>query len=230
MAVGVVTWAGDADAAFKIQLDNPSTAPVEATIADGDLDGLIPFGPGVGNFTVNVGVGISKPQLGSAFKPRLDLSSYDSSTRAGTIVIKMTDTGFTSPAGAAFLSIGGTTDGTITYKAYWDPSNAEFGTAHQIGSTMSFGPGGLNFPFSGGQTIGGIGGLTPFSLTQIITITHTGSAIRATSFNAGLLVPEPSSIALLFVGLAGLAATLRRRPRSPNWRFRAGDCSQVVFP
>src|SRR5262245_43552768 len=83
MAVGVVTWAGDADAAFKIQLDNPSTAPVEATIADGDLDGLIPFGPGVGNFTVNAGVGISKPQLGSALKPRLDLSSYDSSTRAG---------------------------------------------------------------------------------------------------------------------------------------------------
>ena len=213
LVAAITGLASDANAGFKITIDNPATVGVDATLSDGDLDGLIIFGQAAGTFTLNLGAAISKPQLGSAVTPRLDLSSFNSSTNAASLVIKVTDTGFMSGAGTAFMSIGGTTDGTVSYSAYWDPSNAEFGTANQIGSTLTFGPGGTSFPFSGSATSGGVGTATPFSLTQIITVAHLagGRFSKATSFDASLIVPEPSSIALFGLGLLGLGVAVRRR-------------------
>jgi hypothetical protein len=215
--VAVATaWASDADAAFKITIDNPATVGVDATLTDGDFDGVISFGPAAGSFTLNFGVGVSKPALGGVSGPRMDLSSFNASTAAATLVIKMTDTGFMAGPGSAFMSIGGTTDGSVSYKAYWDPSNAEFGTANQIGSTLTFGPGGINFPFSGSALMGGVGSTSPFSLTQVITITHAagGRFPKATSFDASLTVPAPAAIAQFGLGLLGLSVVARRRRRS----------------
>ena len=215
--VAVLTLcASEASAALIVILDNPSTLATEATLTDGDLDGMITFGPAVGAFTLNVGGAFSKPTLGTATSPRLDLSSFDLSTSAGTLVIRVTDTGFTSGPSSMFMSIGGTTDGTVSYEAYWDPSNAAFGMAHQIGSTLSFGPGGTSYPFSGSSLAGDVGSVAPFSLTQVITITHAtgGRFPKATSFDAGLVaVPEPGATVLLGLGIAAMGIASRcRRP------------------
>ena len=209
--------ASSAQAAFKLRVDLASTAGVEVESTDLDLDGVITFTGAIGAFTVNNVGGFSKPALGSAANPRLDLVSANISTASRTLHLWLTDTDFTGTGpGIAKVRIGGTTDGRVTYSAYWDPGNVEFGTAHQIGTTMTFGPGGFNLPFAG-STSGPLLAGGPYSLTQHIVIRHTGST-KATSFDAAIHIPEPGSIAMLGLGLAGLAVAGRRRNRNASAR------------
>ena len=196
--------ATSAQAAFKMKL---TSTPSNITTSDADLDGLILFTGPVGSFSTNTVTGLSKPTIGSAAAPQIDLNSINVSSGSNRVLhLWLTDTGFTG-IGQAVARIGGTTNGTVTYETFWDPGNGEFATTNPIGSLVSFGPGPVAFSSTASSNIvtGGA-----YSLTQHITITHNGSA-KTTSFDAEILVPEPASIALFGLGLMGVHAAVRRK-------------------
>lgn len=158
----------------------------------------------VGVWTLNVDTGVTKPFTGSASAPYMDLNFIDISSAAGTLTLMFSETGFTQ-LGSASALIGGTTSGTVTYQTYWSASNTTFALDNLLTSQGPFGPG----AYSGSQFAGLVGG-QPYSLTQVITITHTTAG--TTSGDAELRVPDSgSTLALLGAALAGLGLISRRR-------------------
>jgi len=120
-------------------LDDPTTPGLDVTVTDqgaGDIYptvGVIMFSGAVEAFAVNVSTGVSKPILGSAGLPRIDLSSIDVTTgTGGSLRILLTDTGFTG-LGPAVMAIGGVTAGRVTYAAWADESNVAFAMGNPLG-------------------------------------------------------------------------------------------------
>ena len=114
------------------------TDGVDVTVADGGVgdassaSGVVLFNGSLGDWLINITSGFSKPALGSAATPMLDLNSANlSSSGGGAIDIWLTDTDFAAiPTAANVLAaIGGTTSGTVSYRTFYDASNTPFGTA-----------------------------------------------------------------------------------------------------
>jgi hypothetical protein len=223
LAVAALTFAiaSPADAAFKLRLTDGlgnTVTIVDGGVGDGSppangvivFNGAIPGPPGGSVWTVNVTTGISKPVLGGPSLATMDLNSVNVSTAgAGTLTIELTDTGFLTPAGNVHASmlIGGTTAGTVTYQAFVDAGNAEFAQTTAIGNTGALGPGA--FSDTRGAALAGL--VAPYSLTQVVSITHAGNGVS--SFDAEVRVPEPSTLVVFGSGLLGLGFLLRRRRR-----------------
>jgi hypothetical protein len=179
--------------------------------------GVITYDSGLGVFTIDVvtgtGVGTLNPGAGNT----IDLSSINvTSAAAGTLTIKLTETGLTGAAAAtAFTSaIGGTlgsigkSASSLLFTTYVDPTDTAFGTTTQ---TFSDNFSGSGKAFSAkGNGIGTISG--PYSETIILTL--TAAANSETSLDAFLTpAPEPASLAILGVGMLALGMVRRRRPK-----------------
>jgi len=197
-----------------LQLSDGMGLPV--TVQDGsllDLNGL----PGVvtyigtvpqlggGTWNINVTTGITKPATGTSLAMQMDLNSVDAtSAGGGTLNIMFSEDNFGPGAGTFSAQIGGTLGGgagsSITYDTYLDTANVILGTTASSATALQLTHQTFNStPFSGSAS-GSVGPQAfPFSLTQEVTIVHTGNG--TTSFDAALCnVPEPSS-ALLLLGL-----------------------------
>ena len=178
------------------------------TASDFVADGLISYAGGVGGgvFTVNVTTGISKPIVGPNL---IDLNSVNVSTiGGGTLKVGFADNNFTFTGNNLVLnSIGGTTIGTVSTQYFADPANGYF--SGQTGFQGPFGPG----AFSGTNSFNAVGLGTPFSISEIATITHAHAG--ASSFDMETRVtPEPTGLVLLGAGFVGTALLRRKRKAS----------------
>jgi hypothetical protein len=211
LAAGLIAGAASAHAGLILRFDDGVS---QLDIADGSaldansLEGSITYLGSFGTFNLNVSTGTSKPLIGSATEPRLDLNSVNLSGTAGSLSILLTDTDFLGPVGDIGVSsyIGGATDGTVDFSTYLDDSNTAFGMDSLLTDLTLTGN-----PFSGSE-FASLSADGPYSLTIATTINHEGGT-SITSFNAGVAVPEPGSLALLFSGLVALVL-VRRRARS----------------
>ena len=218
-AISMFVMADIAQAVSMLRLTSSQGGSVTVTDQGGNDDngnvGVTEFDGALTGWNVNVTTGITKPTLGSNVIPELDLNSVNISQSAGSLTIEFTETdfggGLSFAGGGQFLAaIGGTTNGTVTHQTFLDSGNAPFTQTTLLGDLGPFTPN----AFSGNDS-GSFSGLSgPFSLTSIVTITHTGAG-QITSFNAnrsltgtpgtpGAPIPEPSSMLLLGSGIVGL--------------------------
>jgi hypothetical protein len=220
-AAAALMATSSANAAFIMYLDDASTVGIDRIVQDDTLAGVltsigltsssdmapgaggVTYVGGVGSFVLSVTTGVSKPLI-KAPGTMLDLNSINVSGGAGTLTIGLTDTDFLR-GGAGFLNfnIGGTTDGTISAEAFMDVANTEFGTGTLLGSMSSSGPA---FHYTSAGTV--VNTTDPYSLSLVATIVHEAGDVS--SFDANV-VPEPSMLALMSVGLIGIGFAGRRK-------------------
>jgi len=169
---------------------------------------------GVGG-NIFVSIGTSKP-LGpnSNLVAGLDLNNVlITSTAAVDLRITLTDVDYqlSSPNGTLMASVGGTLGQSVLNSAhfdyYFDSTNTAFNTAGalHLASATHTGPGAF------AENIGSAAALgtnNPFALTQIANL-HL-EAGQIISYDSDLnVVPEPSILVLLGLGLLGFAGSRR---------------------
>lgn len=173
----------EASAAVQLRL---SDGTVAGTIVITDQDsndqnptvGAVSYNGAVGaNWILNVSTGITKPVLGNALIPLLDLNTLNfSSQNEGTLTVELSETGFI-PAGEATARIGGNALGSVTFRTWASAANTNFGKTTLLTSQGPFGPGAFDGTANGTVAVG-----TPYSVTLEAVIQHTGPG--KTGFNA----------------------------------------------
>ena len=170
----------------------------------------------VGGFTIATNITKSKPLIGSAASPQLELTfqatTSDSSTH--TIYLYSSDTGFSND-GPFTLTLGGTQptgSGNSVQGSLWGgTTNTNFNLANLIATTGAVGGSPFAVIATGGlDATGDSNG--EYGLTLGISITRDSPGTTGGGLNGSLTaVPLPAAAWLLCSGLAGLGAMARRR-------------------
>jgi len=211
--IGMALMPASANATFELHLHSSNGA--DLILTDGDGDGVISFAGAFGGFSITVDTAFSKPTLGSAAAPAMELN-YTASKALGspglTLTIETSDQGFTTSPIDLASHVGGTNvNSSSTYTASYDNGNVLFGTGG--GSTPSFTSNALSFQ---NDTILHVTGGTPYSLTlKVVVVAGAGRSNFGgdATLNTIASTPAPSGAILVLgaVPILVLGVWLRRR-------------------
>jgi len=205
-----ILLSGAANATLILSLSDGTDT---VTTSDLDGDGSVLFVGSIGDWVLNIVVGVGSPLISDLNTARLDLSSLNvtgQSEYGGTLTISLTETGNAVPFGdtSYAVEIGGTSDGSVSFQSYVDSTNTAFGTETLLYDTGLLTGGAFSISGNGAVSVSG-----PYSITTVATITHAyGRSVSG--FNNSVEIPEPAGLALLGLGLLGLAFGIRKTSRS----------------
>src|ERR1017187_9637721 len=181
----------------------------------GDLNaasGELTVSTNVGVWSLSISSGATKPALGSATNPVMDIVVQASSTAAGSLRYVFSDNGFGPASGTLNATVSGHVisgaASTVDYSVYGDPGNVVGVLTTLLTTTVT-----IPLPVLTSNS-GPLALSTPFSLSEVVPLTASGAS--AVSIDASLsVIPEPSTAAFTFLGLTLLVAGLAHHKRSP---------------
>jgi hypothetical protein len=220
LAAAMVLSGGASEAAFIAYICNdvacaggglPDVIVTDQGAGDTNpVAGVIVAQGAVGGLLTSVNVSQSKPAVGSATAPQVDLNF--TATGVGDVWLYASDTGFTGVA-PFILQVGGVSTGSpisVAVSVAGGSSNTNVVPGSPV--LASLGPLTIS-PFTGSTTTGLIGNtVNPYALTLGAHIVQNGGTTTGNAVTVAV-VSEPSHVVLLGLGLVGLGVFLTRRAR-----------------
>lgn len=209
-----------ANAALSVYVSNGTT---NTTIGQ-DAYGQVSFNDGLFGSVLFSDWDVSITAKGDAYYDLInsganyDQMHYDSvdvkaGNNAGTLTIMFTETGLMKGNAGFMAKYGGVFGGialsgdNVQFESFVDASNTAFGLSQSVANSGLMNTSTFSNVESGTLSITG-----PYSWTTVATITQS-QAGQSTSFNYEVKIPEPSTVALLGLGVLGLGFAARRKRR-----------------